>query len=99
MKTCHCTLPYTNGPEACLNCSNCTFPTYPSTNPYDWNNPKKIKKVTKTIEKYDSEGILIGKEVITEEYEDIEIQEWDKIWPQQPWTIYGNTYTISSTAN
>lgn len=56
-----------------------TFPyPYDNTNPYqDWqqyryptqSNPRKIKRTTKTIEKYDTQGKLIGREVITEEVE------------------------------
>jgi hypothetical protein len=34
--------------------------------------PKRIKRITRTIEKYDENGIFIGREVIIEEYEDVE---------------------------
>jgi hypothetical protein len=43
---------------------------------------KKIKRVTRTIEKYGSQGELIGREVITEDVEDIEVPDYTK--PHQP---------------
>ena len=52
-----------------------------TTNPYETSpRTKIIKRVIKTIEKYDSEGKLIGKEVIIEEQEDIEQEVWEPCW-------------------
>jgi len=44
---------------------------------------KTVKRITKTIEKYDVEGRLIGREVITEEHEDVEKQVWEIVPNQQ----------------
>lgn len=80
MKTCNCTLPYFNGPEVCNGCSNniddfidnSTYPWNPGTNPYDeYPKTKTIKKVTKTVEKFDKDGNYIGKEVITEDQQEV----------------------------
>lgn len=73
-----------------------------TTDPYSWGpRTKLIKRVTKTIDKYDTEGRLIGREVITEEYEDIKIEEWSPIYvdpyPQPPW-IVSSTDGISAMA-
>jgi len=49
--------------------------------------PKKVKRVTKTIEKYDENGKFIGREIITEEYEDVEKIVYEQIpyvTPHQP---------------
>lgn len=78
MKTCNCTLPYFNGPDVCKGCSNWEEPS--QTNPYQQNwypETKRVKKITKTIDKYDNEGVYIGREVITEEYEEIDKPVWD----------------------
>ncbi len=76
MKACNCTLPYINGPDACRGCSNWEEP---QTNPYQqYPQTKSVKKITRTIDKYNSDGVLIGREVITDEYEDIERLEWNK---------------------
>lgn len=82
MLICHCTLPYTN-PDACKNCKTYldyykenTFPSDDIQIPYYpyplSPSPKKIKKVTKKIKKYDSEGKFIGEEIIEETIEKIE---------------------------
>ena len=54
-----------------------TYPWSPTTDPYQWQpSIKTIKRVTRTVDKYDSEGRFIGREIITEEYEDVEKQVW-----------------------
>jgi len=86
----------TNSYEARINTS--------STNPYEVTPKIKIiKRVTKTIEKYDSGGKLIGKEVITEEYEDIERETWEpNRWTTPPeqqdvWVLGGNTGNFNNS--
>jgi hypothetical protein len=105
MMTCNCTLPYSN-PNACKYCSvmlkeqseinkdnNLMIPQYPIT-PFDqWpNTPSKIiKRITRTIDKYDENNKYIGREIITEEIEDVE----------RPIFSYGTTtsFAISSSKN
>ena len=81
MKACNCTLPYTN-PDACKYCTESTldvnsnnwYPYEPYTVPqYP---TKMVKRTTKTIEKWGPEGEYLGKEVITTDEEDIEVQDW-----------------------
>jgi len=104
MKACNCTLPYFNGPEACLNCPNYEYEGQSVTYPYQQWGPqtKLIKRVTKTIDKYDNEGRLIGREVITEEWEDVEREVWSPIhadpYPQPPW-IVSSSETINLDGN
>jgi len=85
MKSCSCSLA---GTDACKTCNN-TF-DYES-GAYDWYpNPyepytvpavqpqtRKVKRTTKTIEKYGPDGEYLGKEVITEEVENFERQVYD----------------------
>lgn len=66
---------------------NCNW--YPTT--------KIVKRVTRTIDKYDMEGIFIGREIVTEEYEDVERQVWQPQYPQQPW--YGNDFIVTCNAS
>ena len=72
MNSCNCTLPYLN-PEACKSCPNNTV--------FNNETPTKKRIITRTVEKYDREGIFIGKEIIVEEIEDVEIYNpivtWD----------------------
>lgn len=90
MLSCNCTLPYFN-PDACKNCSARIQDEMNSNNydikdwlekndltlPYDYKGePSKVKKVTRTIEKYGPDGKLIEKEVITEEEEIIDKYYW-----------------------
>lgn len=98
MKSCNCTLPYFNGPDVCNGCpnntedfiDNSTYPWSPLTNPNEqYPKTKTIKKVTKTVEKFDKNGNFIGKEVITEEYEDQEVQ----VWEPNRWEIWGSGTT------
>lgn len=50
---------------------------------------KNIKRVTKTVDKYDAEGKLIGREVIVEEYDEYEKQIWEpKILTFPTWEQY-----------
>jgi hypothetical protein len=44
---------------------------------------KTVKRITKTIDRYDVEGRLIGREVITEEHEDVEKQVWELQTPYE----------------
>ena len=84
MKACWCTLPYTN-PDACKGCSNYEnvdnsgnywdYPSYPTV-PYPQFPTKTVKRTTKTIEKYGPDGEYLGKEVITTDEEDIQVQDW-----------------------
>jgi len=95
MKACNCTLPYTN-PDACKTCPENTFddvgnnwypyPYEPYTVPLQ-PETRKVKRTTKTIEKYGPDGEYLGKEVITEEVEDFERQ------------VYSGSITISSDEN
>lgn len=60
---------------------------------------KNVKKVTKTIDKYDSEGKLIGREVITEEHENIEKEVWEPIPYFPPYTVTcGGSEDYNSTS-
>jgi len=93
MKACNCTLPYTN-PDACKTCPNNTFddvgnnwypyPYEPYTAPLQ-PDTRKVKRTTKTIEKYGPDGQYLGKEVITEEVENFERQ------------VYSGSITISTS--
>ena len=56
------------------------FPSYPQTVPNQYCEIKKIKRITRTIEKYNKKGNLIGKEVITEEEEIIDVPIWVNTW-------------------
>jgi len=67
------------------NC-NVTYPGISTWNPQ----MKMVKRVTKTIDKYDCEGRYLGREIITEEYEDVYVQDWS-----QPY-IGDITYQASS---
>jgi hypothetical protein len=59
---------------------------------------KTVKKITKTIDKYDAEGKYIGREVITEEYEDFEKEMWKQIPYQPPYIVTcGNENDNSGT--
>jgi len=95
-RSCNCTVYLTN-PDCWKTCNNGnTIGNFPKT--------KTIKRVTKTIEKYDLDGKLIGKEIITEDYEDIQKQICDDnlIYPETPWIVTsfsGNTHTYSNTTN
>jgi len=73
-------LPSLNGPDVCKNCLNnqLEFQTSPTTFPAWQPKIKKVKKITRTIDKYDAEGKLIGREVITEEVENIEKEVWEQ---------------------
>ena len=96
MKACNCTLPYTN-PDACKTCPENTFddignnwypyPYEPYTVPSYQPETRKVKRTTKTIEKYGPDGEYLGKEVITEEVEDFERQ------------VYSGTITVSNDQN
>lgn len=73
MRVCHCTLPLTN-PDACRNCQNNIREQYDNHGlnvPYVPSNPdvftKVIKRLKRTIEKYDKDGNYLGKEIVTEE--------------------------------
>jgi len=95
MKTCNCTLYITN-PDACKSSSvmendNIEIVTdgiY--TVPYQ--NPqlekRKIKRITKTIEKYDKKGNYKGKKVITEEEEIFDEDRY--VYPTYP--VYPTPY-------
>ena len=98
MLTCSCTLPASN-PNACKSCSRWieyqkslegisggTGNWYPSIPWESQPETKKIKRITRTIEKYSPDGKLLGKEVITEEVEDIE----KKVWISGPTYIPGS---------
>ena len=96
MKSCVCSLPDMYGPEVCKRCSNALEDSYPwdnpTTAPMQWQpKTKNIKRITRTIDKYDAEGKLIGREVITEEVEDVEKQVWE------PLTWTSGTIVITST--
>lgn len=63
---------------------------------------KKIKRITRTIEKYAPSGEYLGREIITEDLEDIEVPDYS----QQPFTqpqfynfptICDGTITLSGT--
>jgi len=86
MKACWCTLPSID-PDACKNCSNYEnvnntgndywpYPYEPTTVPQPIYPTKTIKRTTKTIEKYGPEGEYLGKEIITTDEEDIQVQDW-----------------------
>ena len=61
---------------------NCNV-TYPGTT---WNPPMKmVKRVTKTIDKYDCEGRYLGREIITEETEDVYVQDWNQPYIGDVW--------------
>jgi len=110
MRSCVCSLPDMYGPEVCKRCSNAledSYPQNPTTAPYSWQpKTKNIKRITRTIDKYDAEGKLIGREVITEEVEDIEKEVWEPMWgssgtiivtsTNQPVEISGNTVTYKN---
>jgi len=49
---------------------------------------KKIKRVTRTIEKWDARGEYLGKEVIIEDAEDVEI-------PDYTWHPDGDKYIVT----
>jgi len=75
---------------------NLTYPYNPTTDPYQYVPVTKIiKRVTKTIDKYDREGVFIGREIITEEYEDVEKQ----VWEQQKWWVSDGTFTYPADNN
>lgn len=102
MLTCNCTLPI-NNPDACKSCSRWkeyqnlnslkdisgTGDWYPILPNIPWSQPetKKVKKITRTIEKYDQDGKFIGKEIITEEVEDIQIWKSPTIYVDGTGTI------------
>jgi len=95
---CCCSLPYYN-PDACKNCS--VMNTYPYQQQW-YPKIKNIKRVTKTIEKYDKDGKLIGKEVITKEYEDIEQEVWEPnrwVITYDPPPIEGTSYNTMACTN
>ena len=96
MKACNCTVMLTN-PDCWKTCSNMRedfvenqYPQQPYTQPWTIPSvpsvPRNVKKITRTIDKYDAEGKYIGREVITEEIEDIQVP-----------TITWNTPTTIST--
>jgi len=101
MRTCNCTLPYTN-PEACKTCPNGTYDygeypwgDYPTIVPMIQPKTRNVKRKTKTIEKYGPNGEYLGKEIIIEDIEDIEDQVYTG-------TIIGNgtsNYNMSSGDN
>ena len=65
-----------------FNSTSVTCPTH------NWEpTTRKVKRVTRTVEKYDAEGRFVGKEVITEEFE-----EYDKLVWEQPTYPYYPTY-------
>ena len=68
---------------------NCNV-TYPG-----WNPQKMIRRVTKTIDKYDCEGRYLGREVITEETEDVYVQDWNQPIQPIPDVWCGNTGTVN----
>ncbi|MFW6310907.1 MAG: hypothetical protein ACOC1K_01600 [Nanoarchaeota archaeon] len=98
MKSCNCTLPYTN-PDACKNCSQRDYDEL--TLPYNYNIPytqpsyipytqpsypqTPISKKVRTVEKYDNDGKLISKEVITEE--EYLPESGKPIWKTNEWEI------------
>ena len=49
---------------------------------------KKVKRITRTIEKWDASGQYLGKEVITEDIEDVEV-------PDYSWKPDYNDYPIT----
>ena len=52
---------------------------------------KPIKRITRTIEKYDAEGKYTGKEIITEEIED----DIKVIYPSYPYTYVSTSISYS----
>jgi hypothetical protein len=65
------------------------YPIYP----YPSQPTKMVKRTTKTVEKWGPQGEYLGREVITEEVEDI-------IVPDYQWTItYSSTVTNPSPYN
>ena len=112
--TCCCSLPDMN-PDACRSCSiliqhqndNLTvhpltvYPSSPTTVPIyqEWNQIKRIKRITKTVEKFDKNGKYMGKEVITEDHEDVEVPNYE--WHTTPNGTgdvnFGESYNITSS--
>ena len=60
---------------------------------------KIVKRVTKTIDRYSPSGEYLGREVITEEYEDIQREVWEPQYPTypQPDPLYG--WQVTCDAN
>lgn len=54
---------------------------------------KMVKRTTRTVEKYGPEGEYLGKEIITEDTEDVEVPDYN--YPAQPY--YDYPITISET--
>ena len=71
---------------------------YPNTITYPNTPMKTIKRVTRTVEKYSSKGEYLGKEIITEEIEDVEVPDysWKLDTTIYPITISGETITVSN---
>jgi hypothetical protein len=76
--------------------------TYPSTTVNYQYVPKHMKRITRTIDRYDKDGKLIEREVIVEEHEDVERMVYEQpSYPycpppyQPPWYDYGTWVTCN----
>ena len=65
------------------------IPTNPGTVVIQQQPTKRIKRITRTIERYDELGNYKGKEVITEDHEDVDVPDYK----------YGWTITTAETGN
>lgn len=74
-----------------MNQVSITTPLYPQ-----FNQPtKKIKRITRTVEKYSPSGEYLGREIITEDVEDIEVPDYTwrpTNFDQYPITISDTTH-------
>jgi len=109
MLTCNCTLPYLNPDacKSCpawikdqmemnkpIDGINYPAAPYVPWNPNDFTpEPKKVKRVTKTIDKYGPQGQYIGREIITEEIEEVDRYVWSAA------STYGVNLIYNSTVN
>jgi len=79
MKSCNCTVYLTN-PDCSKTCqvvNDQYFLQKNGTTTEQFPKLRFVKKITKTIERYDAAGNYLGKDVITEEVEDKTIETWD----------------------
>ena len=77
---------------------------YPSI-PYPYQPTKMVKRTTKTVEKWGPQGEYLGREVITEEVEDVVVLDY--VWtvtysptvPNQPNPNFTNCVSYSNNIN
>jgi hypothetical protein len=100
MRTCQCTLPYTN-PKACETCPNnkevgeydsVNIPTWPQKQewPQDWGYQEHKKPYKRTVTEFDKDGKVT--KLIVEEYDQIPILP---LWSTQTISTGDTTSTVT----